>query len=305
MRHIMNGAIAAAATLLSSCTLNTVLTEPFLNREIEGEDFNAHLAREYQRRAAVEATVDVEWTHAARFADKGREAANGELVLPWIAGDWNLQPEDQTELMLARARLMDALNLGGRERNPLACAKAQTYYDGWLEQAHDNDIGPGAYGATQSANARAEKAAFIKIMPECEDCVGVTADSLATDFLVYFEFDRAVLTPEAEGILDAVAEHLRCAGAGLDLTIAAVGHTDLSGPDGYNVRLSKDRAGIVVDGLTKRGVKVDIVDWNGESAPAKPTPNGVREPLNRRVEIMISAPDEITGFTGSWEESGL
>ena len=289
MKRFANILAAIAAMAAAGCTLNTLQTEPFLNKEIKGDDFNAHLARAYQKRAAVEATVDVEWTHAARFADKGRDASKGELVLPWIAGDWNVKPIDQLDLIVSRARLMDALNLGGRTVNPQACAAAQVRYDGWLEQSHDNDIGAGGFGAVQQDRVAAEKEAFMKAMPLCEYCVGVTADSLARDFIIYFGFDKFDLTPQARETVNAIAEHLICLRDEDAIRIEVVGHADRSGPERYNQGLSSRRASVISQALGGRGVPVDMVDWRGETEPAKPTPDGVREPLNRRVHVRVTA----------------
>ena len=293
MKIIRNAIIGAGLVGLSACTLNTLNTEPFLNEKIEGVNFDAHLAREYQRRAAVEALVESEWTHAARFADKGRAASKGALVLPWLAADWNSLPDDQLDLIVGRARLMDALNLGGRQVNPEYCAKAQVFYDGWLEETHDNDVGPGGFGALQNENVLRERAAFEQMLPQCESCIEEVMQGFARDFVVYFEFDAFALTPQAEEILDAIVSHLACAQGRANLEVSITGHTDRSGADSYNVNLSEERAKKVQEGLTGRSIPVNLVAWRGEAEPAKPTEDGVREPLNRRVEIRIRVADDV------------
>ena len=62
-----------------------------------------------------------------------------------------------------------------------------------------------------------------------------------------------------------------------------------SGSDKYNLGLSKRRAEAVQQELERQGVGGgDIgIDWKGERDPLVPTPDGVREPQNRRVEIVF------------------
>jgi len=67
------------------------------------------------------------------------------------------------------------------------------------------------------------------------------------------------------------------------------GHTDTTGSHDYNQRLSYARAGAVADVLADNGVVPAriIVQGFGETRLKVPTPDGVNEPRNRRVEIRI------------------
>ncbi len=102
---------------------------------------------------------------------------------------------------------------------------------------------------------------------------------------IFFAFDRAELSPQA---LRTVHEAAASAKSG-DLTrIALTGHTDTVGGDAYNLSLSERRAVAVEQALESEGVaQADIaVHGVGKSGLLVPTPNGVREPQNRRVEIV-------------------
>jgi outer membrane protein OmpA-like peptidoglycan-associated protein len=68
------------------------------------------------------------------------------------------------------------------------------------------------------------------------------------------------------------------------------GHADKSGAPRYNIGLSLRRGNIVKDALSARGVAAGAitVEGLGESRPAVDTPDGVREPLNRRSEVTIT-----------------
>jgi len=106
-------------------------------------------------------------------------------------------------------------------------------------------------------------------------------------FVVYFEFNKSDLTPEASAVLDrAVADAAKCNYK----TVNVSGNTDTSGSAQYNEGLSASRAQIVADGLTARGVAASLISQEalGESKPAVATQDGVKEPLNRRTEVVIT-----------------
>jgi outer membrane protein OmpA-like peptidoglycan-associated protein len=104
---------------------------------------------------------------------------------------------------------------------------------------------------------------------------------------VYFEWDRSNLNQAALDTIDAaVARAQQCAVG----TVLVVGHTDTSGSPDYNQGLSERRASVVRDALVARGVPASIIttDARGESDLARPTADGVREPLNRRTAVTIT-----------------
>ena len=105
--------------------------------------------------------------------------------------------------------------------------------------------------------------------------------------MVYFPFDQYVLTPEAQAVVQQAADYAKGGGA---TKIVVTGHTDTSGSDKYNQKLSERRAKAVADGLVSLGVNATAlaVDWKGESAPAVATGDGVKEPLNRRSTVSIN-----------------
>jgi outer membrane protein OmpA-like peptidoglycan-associated protein len=72
--------------------------------------------------------------------------------------------------------------------------------------------------------------------------------------------------------------------------VLVVGHTDTSGSTEYNQGLSERRSSVVRDALVARGVPASIIstDARGESDLARPTADGVREPLNRRTAVTIT-----------------
>lgn len=114
-----------------------------------------------------------------------------------------------------------------------------------------------------------------------------TVDLEPVSFTVYFDYDKYNLTPQAQTL---VAEASSRALQNDINTVVVSGNTDTAGSSAYNQMLSERRAKVVRDALIANGVPAgDIrIEANGESNPAKPTADGVREPLNRRSDVVIS-----------------
>jgi outer membrane protein OmpA-like peptidoglycan-associated protein len=95
-----------------------------------------------------------------------------------------------------------------------------------------------------------------------------------------------VITPEAQNVLQDAAHY---ATEGHATKEVVVGHTDTSGSVAYNLRLSERRAKATADALVSLGVPQSSleVSWKGKTDLAVPTPDGVKEPLNRRSTIHI------------------
>lgn len=104
--------------------------------------------------------------------------------------------------------------------------------------------------------------------------------------VVFFAFDSARLSAEASAAVGAVAKQA----SERPVRIDVVGHTDTSGPERYNDRLSLRRADAVRAALVGAGVAPDAVTaaGRGEREPVNPTGDGVRDPANRRAEILVS-----------------
>ncbi|WNJ99617.1 OmpA family protein [Thalassospiraceae bacterium LMO-JJ14] len=109
---------------------------------------------------------------------------------------------------------------------------------------------------------------------------------VARNYIVFFDWDKADITDEALAILKSAAENAR---KGNISRIQATGHADTSGTRAYNTKLSERRARAVQAQLNKLGIATNQigVDWKGELQPLVPTADGVREPQNRRVEIVF------------------
>jgi OmpA-OmpF porin, OOP family len=105
-------------------------------------------------------------------------------------------------------------------------------------------------------------------------------------FIVFFDWDKATITAEGMGIIQQAANAFR---AGAPVQIQVTGYADRSGSPGYNQRLSERRANAVASALSRLGVPRNemAVSGRGENDNRVPTADGVREPQNRRVEIVF------------------
>jgi hypothetical protein len=104
-------------------------------------------------------------------------------------------------------------------------------------------------------------------------------------FIVFFDWDKDKITPEGHAIIQQAADAYR---AGAPVQLQVTGYTDRSGSPGYNQRLSERRANNVARAMAALGVPKEqmIVSGRGENDNRVPTADGVREPQNRRVEIV-------------------
>jgi outer membrane protein OmpA-like peptidoglycan-associated protein len=105
-------------------------------------------------------------------------------------------------------------------------------------------------------------------------------------FMVFFDWDRSNLSAQALTTIQQAADAFKSKGSA---RITATGHTDTSGPESYNMALSLRRANAVKDALVRDGVPAQAITviGRGESQLLVPTGDNVREPQNRRVEIVV------------------
>jgi OmpA-OmpF porin, OOP family len=116
--------------------------------------------------------------------------------------------------------------------------------------------------------------------------VAAPAPAPARSYLVFFDWDKATLTDRAREIIREAAT----ASTHVQYTqIIVNGYTDTSGTFRYNMGLSVRRARAVAAELVRDGVPENVISIHGygETHLLVPTGPGVREPQNRRVEIII------------------
>lgn len=144
-----------------------------------------------------------------------------------------------------------------------------------------------AYAAASASEGGVEAAELSE--QEVEEVFGqaIAARPLPPrKFILYFLSDSEQLTPESIAKFEDVFADIARREV---YEVEVVGHTDRAAEDRYNDPLSLQRAEAVRTMLTDRGLEWGYIlaTGRGERDPAVPTEDGVREPLNRRVEIDV------------------
>ena len=140
--------------------------------------------------------------------------------------------------------------------------------------ARTNALGPRAYVATQQ-DVNAQFGPALAAQP-----------ARATKFTLYFVEGKDEFTEQSQQdvyrILTEIAQRPVP-------DVLVIGHTDTVGSDQANDVLGQQRADIVRAALIRLGVPGDDIHAlsRGKRSLAVPTANGVAEPLNRRVEIIV------------------
>jgi hypothetical protein len=108
----------------------------------------------------------------------------------------------------------------------------------------------------------------------------------ASSFMVFFDWDSAKLSDASLNVLSQAATAYKSRGSA---RVTATGHTDTTGSESYNMALSLRRANAVKDALVREGVPAAAITVVGRGMQGLLVPTGpnVREPQNRRVEIVV------------------
>lgn len=288
--------LGAGMMLLSACGA-TFDYDRLESIEITGTTFPDHLARAYQEFSLFEARHMNDWADGAHFGRKALAVLNGEHVAPENIDNWWIRKEYRGRLSQERLRLVSLLEPDVLRQSPEAAARAQAGFDCWVEQQEENWQQEHIEACREqyfSATARLERQlGFIEADPEAPKVTSVVQTGIPfpraradRQVLLSFDFDSAAIP--ATGLLK-ISEIVEMYEQGAPVTIVVSGHTDRAGPEPYNERLSRQRAESVRKKLIEAGVPVQLITAtsHGERRPLLATENGVREPLNRRVEITL------------------
>jgi OOP family OmpA-OmpF porin len=112
------------------------------------------------------------------------------------------------------------------------------------------------------------------------------APEVQRSFQVFFDFNKAEITEAAARVIQQAANNVK---QGNVSHITVTGHTDTVGSAKYNQALSERRAELVKGELVKDGVSsTEVMTVGvGKAGLLVPTADGIREPQNRRAEIVL------------------
>ena len=129
----------------------------------------------------------------------------------------------------------------------------------------------------------------LSIVPDRESTGGSASGRVEASVMlnIEFDFDSAELTGRARRDLDRVAEALTDSRLG-DTPVTIEGHTDATGDQAYNRRLSRRRAAAVVTYLTQQGVAGSRLTGIGLGEDRLLRNYDPADGRQRRVEIVRS-----------------
>jgi outer membrane protein OmpA-like peptidoglycan-associated protein len=175
-------------------------------------------------------------------------------------------PKEQVVLLPNPAGLATALTVSRGERQVVL---AEPYAAARVRRG-----GPEAFAASaQDVQARYGAALAAQPLPPAQ-------------FMLFFVDGKDELTDESKLIVDGVFAEIAKRPVP---DVIVIGHTDTVGTDAANDVLSRQRADVVRAGFVARGLATDkvLTVGRGKRDPAVATGDGVAEPRNRRVEILV------------------
>jgi outer membrane protein OmpA-like peptidoglycan-associated protein len=150
----------------------------------------------------------------------------------------------------------------------------ETVLDQPYAAVHETALGPRPYKSTPE-EIQTKFGAALASQPQ-----------RAVSFTLYFVEGKDEFTDDSKRIVEAVFGEIAKRPVP---DVVVVGHTDAVGSDQTNDALAKQRAETVRAELIRRGVAPENIQASGRGKrePLIPTPDGVAEPRNRRVEIFV------------------
>lgn len=142
------------------------------------------------------------------------------------------------------------------------------------------------------AGARLSRSAVEAYPSNAQEVQGRFGSALAArplppaQFTLFFVEGKDEFTDESKKIVDGVFAEI----AKRPIPdVIVIGHTDTVGNDAANDALSRQRAEVVRAAFAARGLAADkvVTIGRGKRELAVPTGDGVAEPRNRRVEILV------------------
>ena len=264
--------------LLGACTTTQIddRLAPIEQDPGQGSEFAKGLHKEYIGLARSFQHSDFP-SEALFWGDKSAKAGTGEEVPRETVNNQGLPPDRLAEAKKSEARLDAVIAAGPKTGAPADLAIAQASFDCMIRDWHAvyKPVTDGCRKRFEDAAAKLEKRA-----------PAVAAEPTATNFWIYFDFDKFNVRPDAAHILDTAVAAIMQLGT---KEVVLTGHTDTVGSSEYDLRLSRERAVSAEKYLMRRGVPANIITTvaKGKTDLRVPTPDNVREQENRNVHVEL------------------
>ena len=248
---------------------------------------------------------------ATYFAKKGIKARKNLNINPELINNWNIDYKHIDIASIKRKELISVLKTERAKQFPILSAKTQLGFDCWLEQLEEewqtdhiqkcfdmmnsglitlaNHINHNSkiVEVIDSVKPIEEKANYIEEVKNVKEIKKIENIDKKLKFEIYFGHNIYKLDDKIRNTLKNIKNNYEIAN---NFLIEVIGHTDRSGSDEYNILLSKLRANEVEKYLISLGIDNKNITsyYYGESRPKIVTADGVREKINRRVEIFLN-----------------
>ncbi len=286
--------LSVALTLGMSLAACTSMIEQAEMADVTDEAFGRQLHAEYLELARAEkAEYDNSDADADAFAGRALAAAAGTPTAPENVSARDIADENKGALLAGYRELNEALDNGGRDRQPELAAKTQAAYNCWLQEQEEN-FQPEDINACRdrfNANLAQLKGALTTAATTTAATAPAPATMRSASYTVYFRFDSDRLSDKAKAKAIVSKAGKEASAITVD-KIVIDGYADRAGGEDYNVKLSGRRAdrvaGLLV-GLVPASLRSKIsTRLHGEDNLAVQTSDGTRNAANRRAVIHIN-----------------
>ena len=239
--------LSVALTLGMSLAACTSMIEQAEMADVTDEAFGRQLHAEYLELARAE-KAEYDNSDADAFAGRALAAAAGTPTAPENVSARDIADENRGALLAGYRELNEALDNGGRDRQPELVAKTQAAYDCCLKEQEENFQPEDINACRDRFNANLAQLIGALTTAAATTAAAAPAPAPATmrsaSYTVYFRFDSDRLSDKAKAIVSKAGKE---ASAMTVDKIVIDGYADRAGGVDYNVKLSGRRADRVAD----------------------------------------------------------
>ena len=293
--------------LSNGCAYHSI--EKLKSTPNNNNQFSQALSDAYLEFALYEMNEMHDEIDSSYFAEKGYKARIGQEVLPELINNWDIDIVFLDEVNNKRKELISTLSSNRAKGFPILSARTQLGFDCWLEQLEESwqkdhikkcydMMNTGLETLSQSninhnkdivEKTIIKKKNIKKVITEKEEIKEIKNIVNVDDklkFEIYFAHNMYKLNNDIKYSIKKIYDNYLGTN---NFTIEVIGHTDRSGSEQYNITLSKLRANSVKKYLKSLGIMEERIStfYFGEKKPKIITKDGIKEKINRRVEIFV------------------
>ena len=294
--------------LSNGCAYHSI--EKLKSTPNNNNQFSQALSDAYLEFALYEMNEMHDEIDSSYFAEKGYKARIGQEVLPELINNWDIDIVFLDEVNNKRKELISTLSSNRAKDFPILSARTQLGFDCWLEQLEESwqkdhikkcydMMNTGLETLSQSninhnrdivEKTIIKKKNIKKVITEKEEIKEIKNIVNVDDklkFEIYFAHNMYKLNNDIKYSIKKIYDNYIGTN---NFTIEVIGHTDRSGSEQYNITLSKLRANSVKKYLKSLGIMEERIStfYFGEKKPKIITKDGIKEKINRRVEIFVN-----------------